>query len=1815
MILVRALRFLLFLSAFLMGVIGVCSADVVISEFVAVNGSTLQDGDGNVSDWIEIHNTSASEADLTGWFLTDDPGDLQKWPFPPMSIEGNAYLIVFASGQEVDDYVDPLGYLHTDFRLSRNDAEPLDSLLLVMPDGVTVAHGYRNYPEQAEDVSYGLPQEMEFVTLVSEGADAVALIPDGPVENWTDREFDDSGWTLRGATGVGYEADTGYESLINLDVGAMQGVNGSVYIRIEFEVADPSVLDLMTLRMKYDDGFIAYLNGGWIADANPPATPSWDSQASTGHEASATVYDDFDTTQFISLLQPGINVLAVHGLNRPVGSSDFLILPELVAVDVGGVQQDTPMFLASPTPWHDNMTGVLGYVSNVRFSVDRGFFTEPFNVGITTATEGAAIYYTLNGSKPTAETGIPYGGAIPISGTTTLRAAAFKAGHQPSKIGTQTYLFLEDVLEQDGAGFPNTWGHAGADYEMDPDVVTAYQDTIIDDLKSVPSASLVLNPDDFLASGGVGIYPSGEGIPRATSLELIDPHDAKEFQIDCSVEICGGTSTDRWKTDKLSMRVRFKEPYGPTKLRYSVFGEEGADRFDTLIFDARLNQCWAYGGSSDPVWQRDHAQYTRDQYAPDLQNILGGYGPRGMAVHLYVCGLYWGLYWLHERPDESFASEYFGGDRDDYHVLKHNMTTVVHGSNTDYLAMIQLAAAGLSGDTAYRQIQEYLDVPNFIDYMLVNFFAGNTDWAHQNWYATRNVVDPAGRWRYHCWDSEHILKNVSWNCTGRDDAGGPTGLHQDLCANAEYRLLFADHVHKHFFNGGALTPEKAVAAYQKLLDEVDRAVVGESARWGDSQRPDLPYTRDVEWVAERDRLLYDYFPRRTGLVLDQLKARGLYPSLGAPVFNRHGGSFAKGFSLTMTAGGSIFYTLDGTDPREYGTGWPAGTQYTGPVILERTARVKARTIGVGGWSALNEALFVLDTPSPLRVTELMYHARSPSGAEVQAGRTADDFDFLELRNTGDEAIGLAGIRFRDGVSFDFTLSPKQTLAPGEYVLVVKNLAAFQSRHPNWASLNIAGEFKYPADSLADGGERLTIQDGLGRTILSFTYDDAWYVNADGLGYSLVAVNEHAASDAWGKKASWRPSANMDGSPGEDDPAPPELPRVVINEVLTQTTPPDKDTIELFNASGGPAQVGGWFLTDDRMQPRKFRIPDGTELASGDYFLFDEDDFNADPNSPTAFLLSSLGEEVYLYSADAEGNLTGYVHGFRFGAAEEGMTFGRHLISTGEDHFVPQVSPTLNDRNMGPRVGPVVINEIMFNPLPMEGTNSLILEYLELRNITSQDVSLFDPETPENTWRLAGGVDYSFPPDAAIPAGGYVLVVSFDPATDASRVKDFRARYAVGADVRMFGPYAGRLENLGEQVVLLKAGRPKELPDPDAGAVPYVAVDQVDYSNAAPWPTGADGTGESLQRILGGAYGNDPINWRAASPTPGRDNAGGSVEDADGDGMLDDWEQAIVDFDPGDEIDNILKVQGDDDFDKDGASNLSEYSARSSPVDKDSDDDGYTDGDELSDSQSNPVNASSTPPDNDTDFVSDRNDPDDDNDGYSDDDELTNSQSDPLDADSTPPDNDGDKVSDLNDPDDDNDGVPDISDAFPLDPAESVDTDEDGIGDNADRDDDDDGYLDADELTENQSDPLDATSIPPDNDADCVSDLNDSDDDNDGMPDTWETEHGLNPFADDGAQDKDVDGQCNLAEWVAGTDPTDPSSILTVSSITAVSDSTMIIRWQSVSGKSYSILRSSNLSAGFDQIEAADLPATPPENSYTVDTNGAERSFFRVVVDR
>jgi hypothetical protein len=330
---------------------------------------------------------------------------------------------------------------------------------------------------------------------------------------------------------------------------------------------------------------------------------------------------------------------------------------------------------------------------------------------------------------------------------------------------------------------------------------------------------------------------------------------------------------------------------------------------------------------------------------------------------------------------------------------------------------------------------------------------------------------------------------------------------------------------------------------------------------------------------------------------------------------------------------------------------------------------------------------------------------------------------------------------------------------------------------------------------------------------------------------------------------------------------------VISEVLRHSNPPLEDAIELYNPTSTDVDVGYWFLTDDFYSPKKFQIPAGRTLSPGGFLVITDDEF---ATGPDGFRLSEYGEQVHLFSADAARHLTGYTDGFDFAASPNDVSFGRYTTSQGEEHYVLQSAKTLGTNNVVPRVGPVVISEIMFRPPDLtNGTDNDLDEFIELQNITQTLVPLYCTFTNEpgygvaaltNTWRLSEAVDYGFPTNTTIGANSRLLVVGFNP-TNVTQLASFRSRYSVPTNLPIFGPWNGKLDNSEETIELTSPDKPDVTTS--SVFVPYILMDKVRYQDSAPWPTNADGNGNSLQRLALGAYGNDPTNWFAALPTAGQ----------------------------------------------------------------------------------------------------------------------------------------------------------------------------------------------------------------------------------------------------------------------------------------------------------------------------------------------------------
>ncbi|UCF16179.1 MAG: lamin tail domain-containing protein, partial [Phycisphaerales bacterium] len=534
-------------------------------------------------------------------------------------------------------------------------------------------------------------------------------------------------------------------------------------------------------------------------------------------------------------------------------------------------------------------------------------------------------------------------------------------------------------------------------------------------------------------------------------------------------------------------------------------------------------------------------------------------------------------------------------------------------------------------------------------------------------------------------------------------------------------------------------------------------------------------------------------------------------------------------------------------------------QFDGPITLPHSAIVKARTLIGRTWSALSEATFsVGPIAENLRITEIMYHPQDPNE------------EFIELKNIGTESVNLNLVSFTDGIDFvfgDFDLSP------GEHTVLVRNSSAFAARYQigrQAVSVKVAGQYEGRLDNT---GERIRLQDATGRTILDFTCEDGWRSLSDGGGFSLTIVDPaNPDPDSWNEKDSWRSSAYSGGSPGSDDGGTiPNPGDIVINEVLTNPLAGASDWIELYNTTGKAIDIGGWFLSDDRDFLAKYEIAHGTAIGPYDYLVLYQNLHFGNANDPGAhmtFGLSRNGEQVRL-SSSQNGVWTGYRDVEDFGASANGVSFGRYYKpSTNNYNFVAMSIPTPGAANSDPKVGPIVISEIMYNPDWPVGsayTNEQY-EYIELYNITSEPVTLFDYDTAL-PWKLTDGIEFTFPKDfpVTLAPDGRILVVKNPEA--------FSVRYPrVPAD-QILGPYDGKLRNSGEKLELSMPG------DIDGdGRRSYIRIDRVNYSDGShpddspgsidPWPVQPDGYGGSLTRRTPAHYGNDPANWTWAFPSPG-----------------------------------------------------------------------------------------------------------------------------------------------------------------------------------------------------------------------------------------------------------------------------------------------------------------------------------------------------------
>jgi len=548
---------------------------------------------------------------------------------------------------------------------------------------------------------------------------------------------------------------------------------------------------------------------------------------------------------------------------------------------------DTLRFFGLPTPGQPNNEGYLGELAPLRFSHERGFYDGTFDLVITCATEGAEIIYTTNGRVPNDESGRfppgrPYTAPLRIGTTTCLRAMAIKPGWKPSKVYTHTYIL---GASESIRSLPviSLVGDPGKTFYEPDGVMAIVGGTYVNGVWTASGADSYNNPNN-------------RDLERPVSCEWLVPQDDGGFQIDCGLRVHGSPyirpryvrQNGRWSGNgKFSLRLYFRGQYGASWLEQPLFAESNAERFKTIVLRAGHND------QSNP--------FIKDELLRRLHKDMGSAAALGTMANLFINGEYKGYFNPTEHVKEEACQQWFDSDQP-WDVM--TMNGIRDGDTRSWDAMMEFARAHNLDDAAsYEEMGRLLDIPSFVDYLIIRLWPNDWDWPQNNWAAAAER-SPTGQWKFFVWDAEgtfesnQLTVNRFSELNSQSNANGI--LYRALKASRQFRQLFGDRLYKHFYNGGALASQNVHARFNALRDEL-QGVIGSMNSY----------------------IISTWLPDREDIFMTACMNEGLY-TFDGPIFAvntsyRQGGHAAAGDLLYLIPpynGVDVYYTLDGTDPGE-----------------------------------------------------------------------------------------------------------------------------------------------------------------------------------------------------------------------------------------------------------------------------------------------------------------------------------------------------------------------------------------------------------------------------------------------------------------------------------------------------------------------------------------------------------------------------------------------------------------------------------------------------------------------------------------------------------------------------------------------------------------------------------------------------------------------------------------------------------------------------------------------------------------------------------
>jgi len=1357
--------------------------------------------------------------------------------------------------------------------------------------------------------SSGLAGGNAMTVYVQEGASSWRYFkgrtePSSPSNAWRQLSFVEGTNWLTGQASFGYGDDDDFTTLDD-----MQNNYGSVYFRKTFTVEAGAVPAHLLLRVYIDDGAIVWINGEEVARISVESGFIPHDGVALDHEA---CWGEIALTNAATFLAEGTNIMAVHALNVWTGSSDFSFDAKLLEAGASASEEPSPG--AANTVYTTNAPPAIRQVRHSPKQPCAGqAVTVRAKITDTNGVQSVILQYQL--VKPGQylraddEAYSTNWTSLTMSATGDVFYATL-----PSTLQKHRHLVRYRMAARDSPG-----AEALAPCPDDDKRNFAY--FVYDGVPAWTGADQpgVTAPVVF-STNIMNSLPVYHLIARSDDVEKCqyDPaHDNVRFR--------GTLVYDGRVYDHVQFKVRGEySTYHVGKNKWRFYFNRGTDfaarnnygkKYDHSLRRLNLNSCssaWVpvnrgMAGLDEAVSFRLYQ--LAGVLAPNTHYCLLRVIDDGAeaTAEQYV-GDVWGLYMALEHTDGRMLDEHGFPDGNLYKIAdgvgkKRNQGPTQSADDSDWKSF----SSTTTPDTPVAWWRDNYHLDSYYSFRAVNRLISNIDMRHDNnyavyhhtngiWYVIPQDMDmtfipethlPGLCEMWDCLAQPAIALEARNRCREMLDllagdsspTGGqaaqvvyemaqwvnPTNATYNVCDMDRFMWNYNPRTNpEHYGNfyrtplqdtrfGGTWTRTLAtpdIEGFMKYMvdfmtdTDPDGFAVGDGDQRGygynhleqealDADIPDTPtltYTGDASCPANGLTFQSSAFSDTNG-TFNAIAWRI------AEIRNPSTPGYAVGKRWKYEV--EALWDSGAVSNPAYAVTIPASVVQTG-----RTYRVRVRhqdsTLRWSHWS--DPAAFIggpatgVTALADLVISEIHYHPRD-----------AEDYEFIEFYNAGSQTIPLGNVEIRDAVTFTFPAGA--LLSPGSYVVVVADTAAFSNRYRNpvspyyYAGISVAGQWK---KGLSNGGETITVKSPGGTVLYSFDYDDAgaWPERADGRGSSLSIVNPSSvpgdvtSKSAWlGQGTHWRSSCLNHGSPGRADVA---VDTLRINEIMAHSDT-GSDWIEIANTGTVAVSSADLYLSDDWTNLQKFALSSAVaDLPGSSYTTFGQ--------TVLGFGFSELGDEAILARVAAGGRVT-FIDSVDFGSSGQDVPIGLYTRSDGDTDFVAQYQPTKSGRNTYPRVGPVVISEIMYHP-----TNDI--EYVELCNISDVPVALYDTNYPANTWKLTSAVDYAFPTGQSITAAGAIVISS---TTESA----FRSVCAVAPSTPVYGPWQGKLDNAGEAIRLKRPGRPEA-----TGFVPYILVDKVDYFPSSPWPIGAAGTGNAIERITLYAYGNDPANWRATGPAPG-----------------------------------------------------------------------------------------------------------------------------------------------------------------------------------------------------------------------------------------------------------------------------------------------------------------------------------------------------------